>query len=288
MKQLLQKLRKLAAPCGQDPGPSDQMDRFAQSVLDRYRTNIRRRLPQELVHIRRLPLWTEREPASIHHISNWNVHPVREKETLTKLVSKIRDMDVQGKQIRKKTAQDSARIEKLERRAKGAAGMEHHILRKIHSHMEREIRSVREENLFCTRKSFRNIQKLELESRKQVQVTLEEGFCRELRILRRIQEERPEVLLVYPDIRWYLRQGRIGAQDAGGSRRFLPQPARPKSGPAPCIRPYALQAAPERPAGQEIRELVKEQLQEQAGWLSDKLYRRLERQLFDEKKRRGF
>ncbi|MCI9440234.1 MAG: hypothetical protein HFH15_03160 [Ruminococcus sp.] len=288
MKQLLQKLRGLLGPGHQENVQAEQTEQFSQSVLDRYRIKIRRLPFQDFLHIKTLSLQTEREPAAITNITNWNVHQIREKETITKLFPKIQNMDVQWKQLQKKIRLDSTRLERLERQIKESVGMEQKILKKIHSHTEREIRSVREETLFYTRKFHRNVQQLELENRKQVQETIQDGFRKELRILRRIQEERQEVLLVYPDIRWYLRQGGLGTEDAAGSKFFLPEHQAQKKNPVLFRQPHAIQEAQDAPVEHEIREMVKEQVQDQAGWLADKIYRRLERQLFDEKKRRGF
>lgn len=283
MKNLLQKLRGLIY--GQQEAISaEQMEQFAQSVLDRYRTSIRRLPSQNFLHIKTLSLQTEREPVTVTNISNRNVHEIREKETITKLFPRIQDMDAQWIHLQKKLRQNSARMERLERQIKESAGMKQKIWRKIHSHTEREIRSVREETIFYTRRFHRNVQQLELENRKQVQETIQDGFRKELRILRRIQEERQDVLLVYPDIRWYLHQESLGREDAAGIKNFQSQ----KKNPVLLCQPYIMQKTQDEPAKQEIREMVKEQIQDQAGRLADKIYRRLERQLLAEKKRRGF
>ena len=284
MKNLLQKLQGLIRYGEREVIPAEQMEQFAQSVLDRYRTSIRRLPHQGFLHIKTLSLQTEREPVTVTNISNRNLHQIQEKETITKLLSKNQNMDAQWKKLQKKLSQDSIRLERLERQIKESAGMEQKILRKIRSHTEREIRTVREETLFYTSKFHRNVQQLELENKKQVQETIQDGFRKELRILRRIQEERQEVLLVYPDIRWYLHQESLGREDAAGIKNFQSQ----KKNPVLLCQPYIMQKTQDEPAKQEIREMVKEQIQDQAGRLADKIYRHLERQLLAEKKRRGF
>lgn len=288
MKNLLQKLQGLIRYGEREVIPAEQMEQFAQSVLDRYRTSIRRLPHQGFLHIKTLSLQTEREPVTVTNISNRNLHQIQEKETITKLLSKNQNMDAQWKKLQKKLSQDSIRLERLERQIKESAGMEQKILRKIRSHTEREIRTVREETLFYTSKFHRNVQQLELENKKQVQETIQDGFRKELRILRRIQEERQEVLLVYPDIRWYLHQESLGADETAGSRNFFTEYQSQKKNPVLLRQPYTMQKAQDEPVKQEIREMVKEQIQDQAGRLADKIYRRLERQLLDEKKRRGF
>lgn len=287
MKQLLQKLSDLTEHRQEETAYIEQMSQFAQSVLERYRTSIRRLPLQNLLHLKTLSLQMEKEPAAVTNISNWNVHHIREKETISKLFYKIQNLEVKESQTQKKIKQDSTRIEKLERQIKESAGMEQKLLKKIHSHTEREIRSVREETLFHTKKIHQNMQRLELRSRKQVQETIQEGFQKELRILRRIQEERQEVLLVYPDIRWYHRQD---SQSAGEELNsiFLSEHQISKKNPV-FFRQSDIRPKPQdETARQEIREIVKEQIQDQTGWLTEKIYRRLERQLLDEKKRRGF
>lgn len=288
MKNLLQRLQGLIRHGEPEVIPTEQMEQFAQSVLDRYRTSIRKLPPQGFLHIKTSFLHTEREHDTVTNISNRTVLQIQERETITKLLSKSQNMDAQWKKLQKNFRQDSARLERLERQIKESAGMEQKILRKIHSHTEREIRTVREETLFYTSKFHRNVQQLELENRKHVRETLQDGFRKELRLLRRIQEERQEVLLVYPDIRWYLHQESLETEETAGRRNFFLEYHGQKKNPFLFRQPYTMHKTQDEPAKQEIREMVKEQIQEQAGRLVDKIYRRLERQLLDEKKRRGF
>ncbi len=287
MRQLRQKLSNLTEHRQEETVYIEQMEQFAQTVLERYRTGIRRLPLSNLLHLKTLSLQTEKEPVSVTNISNWNVQQIRERETISKLLYKIQNLDTKESQTQKKVKQDSTRIEKLERQIKESAGAGQKLLKRIQSQTEREIRSVREDTLFHTRVIHRNMQQIELESRKQIRETIQEGFQKELRILRRIQEERQDVLLVYPDLRWYLTQGRQSAGEEPDSSFFSKQQS-PKSNPVFFRQFDSRQEPPDAPEKQEIREIVKEQIQDQAGLLTEKIYRRLERQLLDEKKRRGF